>query len=615
MLDIRGVSKKYEKEDHFILDNINLTFDRGITAILGESGSGKSTLMNIIGALDLNYSGQLLFNDEIINGQNASEYRKNNIGFIFQTFNLIPYLTAFENVLLSLQIKSKKNKRKIKELFTKMGIIDIKDKRPNELSGGQKQRVAIIRAIINDPEIILADEPTGALDPHNTEVVMDILSDLARQGKVVIIVTHSKTVSSYADNIIEMRNSKCEYIMKEEVLEEKSYIKEKKKKFMLFSLFKITYINYKKNLKRNLLITFASSIGIFCISFMFFLNSGIKKYINDEINSNINPKEIEINKTNNILENNVFYETDINKIKNIRHVKNIKTSSTISNMSSIHIENKKYDLVSLTSYNTLKKEKIKKGNKDGLLISEYLAKKINKDVVGKYIKLFIIDDKPKVIEKNIKITGILKSENEMLDNMNYAYISSSLLKNIYKENSLDLKSNSLYAYVDNVKNVDKVKKSIKNYGYSYSNSSKMIKKIFNYVDIVSGVLIGISFISLFVSSIMIYVIMHINVIEKTKDIGIFKALGMNEKEIKLLFLLESGFIGLLSGGFGVLLSSLLSYTINEYTFNSYKSRFLQIDTKFILISIIISIILCSVSGLKPAKKASKLDPVESLRYE
>lgn len=215
----------------------------------------------------------------------------------------------------------------------------------------------------------------------------------------------------------------------------------------------------------------------------------------------------------------------------------------------------------------------------------------------------------------MKIAGILKTENEFLDNMNYAYINKDVLKNIYSSYNLELKVSSINVIVDDVKNVDKVKKSLKQAGFSYSNSSKIIKKIFNYCDIISVILIFISGISLIVSSIMISIIMHINVIEKTKEIGILKSLGLKQKEIKKIFLNESSCIGLFSGLFGVILSDFISMIINTFTLNEYKAKFLDINFVYILISIFISIFICSLAGKKPSKRAAKLDPIKSLRYE
>lgn len=622
MLEIRKISKKYNHESIFILNNISLKFYEGkMTAIIGESGSGKSTLMNILGGLDLSYSGELRFFNKRITKKNVDNYRKNYIGFIFQSFNLISNLTAYENVSLASKIKLKRNsKKRIKEIFKELEILNIINKNVNDLSGGQRQRVAIARALINDPKVILADEPTGSLDQKNSEIVMKILKKLADKGKIVIIVTHSSTVASQADTILEMKNSKINVIKEEEgVCEEIDVLQKSKARVSAKNILSLTLLNMSKNKKRNFLITFASSIGILFITLTFYLNSGIKKYINREILINLNPKEIEVNKSNNLLEQNMFDKNDIYKLNKIENIEKIKTSTTISNNCSIIYNDNKKDLLSLTTFESIKNKKIKYGNSEGLVISEYLANSLStsyENIIGSYITLYIVDsEKPALISYKLKIAGILKTENELLDNMNYAYINKNVLNNIYSYYNLELKISSINVIVDDVKNVDKVKKRLKQAGFNYSNSSKIIKKIFNYCDIISIILIFISGISLIVSSIMISIIMHINVIEKTKEIGILKSLGLKQKEIKKIFLNESSCIGLFSGLFGVILSDFISMIINTFTLNEYEAKFLDINFIYILISIFISIFICSLAGKKPSKRAAKLDPIKSLRYE
>lgn len=625
-LEIKDLFKKYKNESSNVLDGINLSFKGGeLVSILGESGSGKTTLMNIIGGLDLSYSGELIFKNNKINRKNVDVYRKNNVGFIFQSFNLLPHLTAYENVLLSQKLNSNKNKIQIKELFKKMNIENIMDKKPNELSGGQKQRVAIIRSLINDPDIILADEPTGALDQKNSEIVIDILKEVASLGKIVIVVTHSKKVAQKASRIIKISDGKIienknNYDIK---YKENNIERKKVKKIPILTLLKLPLINIKKNLKRNLLIVLASSIGIFSISFMFFLSSGIKKYVNKEVNLNVKPNVIEVNKSKDVLKENSFTESDLYKIQSIRHIGKIKKNISISNSSSVVINDEKYDLISLSTFSNIKKKDLKYGrrcNDDEIMISEYLAKKIDKNlknVVGKNVKLYVIDNnEPKVIEREYQISGIIKkSNNDFVDNMYFGYINYSSLDKFYSDNNLKLKPNNLSVYVDDVKNVKNVKNKLISNGFSHSNTSKMFDSILNYLNIITFILVGISSISLIVSSIMILIIMYINVIERTKEIGILRALGAKVNEIKNIFLIESSMLGLFSGIHGVIISVLLSIIINSYTNSAFNNKFISIDFKYVIFSILISTMISSLAGIKPAKKASRLDPVDSLRYE
>lgn len=625
-IEIKDLYKKYKNENSNVLDGINLSFESGeFVSILGESGSGKTTLMNIIGGLDLSYSGELRFNNKKINFKNVDIYRKNNIGFIFQSFNLLPHLTAYENVLLSQNLNSNKNSREIVELFKKMNIENIMNKKPNELSGGQKQRVAIIRSLINNPDIILADEPTGALDQKNSEIVIDILKEIASSGKIVIVVTHSKKVAQKASRIIKISDGRIienKKIYKIDV-KEKNKVKREIKRIPFFTMLKLPLINIKKNIKRNLLIVLAASIGIFSISFMFFLSSGIKKYVNKEINLNVKPNVIEVNKSKDLLKESSFNESDLYKIESIPHISKVEKNISISNLSSIVFKDEKYDLMSLSTFSDIKKQDFKYGKKcndEEIIISEYLAKNMDKNiknVIGKNIKLYIIDnDEPKVIEKEYKVSGILKkSNNDFIDNMFFAYVNYNSLNKFYKDNELKLKPNNLNVHVDDVKYVKNVKSKLVSKGFSHSNTSKMFDSILNYLNIITFILVGISSISLIVSSIMILIIMYINVIERTREIGVLRALGTKVKEIKNIFLIESSMIGLFSGIYGVIISVILSFIINSYTMSEFKNKFISIDFKYIILSILISTIISSFAGIKPARKASKLDPVDALRYE
>ena len=625
-LELKNIVKKYNNEKEKILDDVNITFSKGeFVSILGESGSGKSTLMNIIGGLDLNYSGNVMYNNKKLEKSNVDDYRKNKIGFIFQSFNLFSHLTAFENVKLVQEINSNSDSDKIIDLFKKLNIEDIMDKKPNQLSGGQKQRVAIARALINDPEIILADEPTGALDNKNTSNIINILKDISKEGKIVIIVTHSEEVAKNSSRIIKINDGKV-LIDKTNYVTDITYNENKltkKRKISIFSLLKIAFRNLKKNIKRNLLIILGTSIGIFSISFMLFLNSGIKKYINDQLVNSENANVIEVKKSNDILKEEKFENEDIEKISNINHVNKVYKNTSISGLSSINYLDKKYELMSLSTYTNINKKELKYGNicKDNeIVISEYLAKSmINniKSLIGKEVTLYLLENsKPLIMEKKVIISGIIKNtNNEFIDNMNFAYIPYNSLEKMYSDNNIKLNPTNLSIKIDNIKNSNSVKKRLDFYNYSHSNMSKMIDSVTKYIDIITFILIGISGVSLIVSSIMIFIIMYINVIERTKEIGILKSLGCKETNIKLIFVLESFLIGLFSGIYGCLASSSITKIINSYTLSKYKSLFIDINLKYVFITILISIFISVVSGLKPSIKASKLDPVESLRYE
>src|SRR5690606_4388299 len=198
-----------------VLDRINLHVEKGeFIAIMGPSGAGKSTLMNIIGCLDQRTSGTFELNGELISeydDKQLAKIRNQSIGFVFQQFHLLPRMTALENVELPLiyaGVKKAERMRRAKEALAKVGLSDRMEHLPNELSGGQKQRVAIARAIVNEPDIILADEPTGALDSKTGKQIMELFTLLNEEGTTVIVVTHEAEVASYAKRTIFVRDGK-----------------------------------------------------------------------------------------------------------------------------------------------------------------------------------------------------------------------------------------------------------------------------------------------------------------------------------------------------------------------------------------------------------------------
>lgn len=220
MIEIRNLHKSYHTEalSLHVLKGIDLEVGAGeYVSIMGASGSGKSTLLNILGILDVYDSGDYYLNGTLIKNLSetqAAHYRNNMIGFVFQSFNLINFKNALENVALPLYYKkvSRKKRNNIAmEHLDKMGLKDWARHMPNELSGGQKQRVAIARALISNPKIILADEPTGALDSKTTEEVIEVLTNLNREGITTIIVTHEPSVADATHRIIHLKDGIIEY--------------------------------------------------------------------------------------------------------------------------------------------------------------------------------------------------------------------------------------------------------------------------------------------------------------------------------------------------------------------------------------------------------------------
>jgi putative ABC transport system ATP-binding protein len=219
MIELKDVSKHYIMGQNIVkaLDEISFDIQEGeFIAIVGPSGSGKSTLMNILGCLDVVTKGQYRLNQKMIQEyeeDDLADIRNQSIGFIFQQFNLLPSFTALENVMMPMtyaKVPKKTREERAKLLLNQVGLDDRMYHRPTELSGGQQQRVSIARALANNPSIILADEPTGALDSKTGTEVLNILSDLNHQGKTIIIITHDIAIAQYARRIITFKDGKVE---------------------------------------------------------------------------------------------------------------------------------------------------------------------------------------------------------------------------------------------------------------------------------------------------------------------------------------------------------------------------------------------------------------------
>lgn len=307
MLELKDIKKQYKigeiKQE--VLKGISINFrDKEFASILGASGSGKTTLLNIIGGLDKYDSGDLLIegvSTKKYNSNNWDSYRNHKIGFVFQNYNLIMHQSVLANVELSLTLSgmNKKTRRKMAiEALEKVGLKDHINKLPSQLSGGQMQRVAIARALVNDPEIILADEPTGALDSNTSIQIMDILKEISKE-KLVIMVTHNPQLANdYSTRIIELKDG---LIIKDS--DPFNDIKEYNKKdtvsktsMSFMTSIGLSFKNLLTKKGRTALIAIAGSIGIIGIALILALSNGVKKYASDMESTSMSDYPIELSK-------------------------------------------------------------------------------------------------------------------------------------------------------------------------------------------------------------------------------------------------------------------------------------------------------------------------------
>ena len=293
MLQIQHICKEYRTGTlvQKALDDVSLNLrDNEFVAILGPSGSGKTTLLNIIGGLDRYDSGDLIINGistKKYKDRDWDSYRNHTIGFVFQSYNLIPHQTVLANVELALTIsgigKEERKKRAI-EALKKVGLGEQLHKRPSQMSGGQMQRVAIARALVNDPDILLADEPTGALDTATSVQVMELLKEVAKDRLVVMVTHNPELAEEYATRIVTLKDGKIrsdtdEFYVNEAVMKEPEHKNMGKSSMSFLTALSLSFNNLKTKKARTLLTSFAGSIGIIGIALILALSNGVNAYI------------------------------------------------------------------------------------------------------------------------------------------------------------------------------------------------------------------------------------------------------------------------------------------------------------------------------------------------
>ena len=311
MLQIQHIRKEYRTGTlvQKALDDVSLNLrDNEFVAILGPSGSGKTTLLNIIGGLDRYDSGDLIINGistKKYKDRDWDSYRNHTIGFVFQSYNLIPHQTVLSNVELALTIsgvgKEERRQRAV-EALEKVGLGEQLHKRPNQMSGGQMQRVAIARALVNDPDILLADEPTGALDSDTSVQVMDLLKEVAKDRLVVMVTHNPELAEEYATRIVNLRDGKIrsdtnEYIVDEETLKVPEHKNMGKSSMSFLTALALSFNNLRTKKARTLLTSFAGSIGIIGIALILSLSNGVNDYIKTTEEETLSEYPLQIQKT------------------------------------------------------------------------------------------------------------------------------------------------------------------------------------------------------------------------------------------------------------------------------------------------------------------------------
>lgn len=455
MLKLKNISKKYITGSFTqnALDNINLEFrNNEFVSILGPSGSGKTTLLNIIGGLDRYDSGDLIINGKStkrFNNRDWDSYRNNSIGFIFQSYNLISHMSILSNVELCMTlsgISKKERKKRAIAALDKVGLKDHLHKKPNQLSGGQMQRVAIARALVNNPDIILADEPTGALDSKTSIQIMELIKEIAKD-KLVIMVTHNPELAKeYSTRIIELKDGvKINDSNEVKDYEESEEYKLKKTSMGFFTALKLSFNNILTKKGRTILTAFSSSIGIIGIALILSLSNGFNIQIDEFEKNTLSQAPIVISKESINMTNQNKKEEDLKEYPNEKKVYSLKTLDTLVHNNKLtneyvsYIKNIDKDLVGGIAYKGMTNMNIiyKQDNKVKLLDSSNVIAQMPSSMDNSISS---------VMDSNFEVIyGSLSSKKEdltlLVDTKNR--IDSTILKKLGYEGKEEINFNDL----------------------------------------------------------------------------------------------------------------------------------------------------------------------------
>ena len=638
MLKLENINKNFNlgKNKVQVLNDINLEIKKGeFVAIIGQSGSGKSTLMNIIGCLDTQSSGKYYIDDKDISKFSSDEkasLRRKKFGFVFQRYNLISNLTALENVCLP-GIYEGLDDRKTKGLNL-LDRLDIKEKaysRPNQLSGGQQQRVSIARALINGGEVILADEPTGALDSKSGIMVMEILSNLHKNGHTIILVTHDKNVANYANRIIEIKDGKI--INDETKKNEKSTIqnldKNKKKSsfgYKFLEALKMAISSIFSHKLRSFLTMLGIIIGIASVICVVALGEGSQEKILSSIRAigtntiNIYPgknfgdlragkvKSLSVDDSKILeMQNYLDYSTPNTSTSGVITYKNLSLNANLrgGGVNSLAVNG-----IEIQTGRSFEVSDIE--NSSSVVIIDQNTKNSffkDGDPLGKNI---FFNQKP------LKIIGIAKEDENAFggsDNLRLYAPFSTVINKITGDRHI----HSITVKVKDDTNAQLAEEAIvsiltQKHGKKdfFTRNSDTIKKTVESTMATMRLLISsIALISLIVGGIGVMNIMLVSVSERTKEIGIRMAIGAKESDILIQFLIEAIILCIIGGIIGLLTAYSFGYLFNSISGNFY----MKFSTMPAIIALMSSCLVGTIFGYLPAKNASKLNPIDALLQE
>ncbi|WEV54311.1 ATP-binding cassette domain-containing protein [Leuconostocaceae bacterium ESL0723] len=656
-LELHNIFKSYftGKKEFPVLKGINLAFKKGeFVSILGESGGGKSTLMNIIGGLDRNFEGEVVVNGHLLDHHKQHQldnYRRQTIGYIFQGFNLINYQTNLENVETALNmttLSASERKERAKLLLRKVGLAEHIHKYPSQLSGGQKQRVAIARALAGDPDIIIADEPTGALDEGNTAEVLALLEQIAEEGKLVIMVTHSKEVAHYGSRILYMQDGRIADDKKLKPAFEVPKIVNRlhSRNLSARTIWQMAFRHLRYNWLQSCLIILGSAIGVFSVILFLGLGNGVRAYVNSQVSQLASPTYPQVYKNisndnklsplEKITENQQAQQTNYNQttmdagsleqLSKIKHVTKVYGGYYISNANFNYNNNQAQMAAPIRSWTPNLNESIIKAGRNAkhngeIVVDKTFAQKMSSDwksAVGKtlHVSYVAYDDSnnPVTINTDLKIVGVADG--------NQARQIFAVTENEFKTELTSANASTGFNFaVAHVDNTDHVKSTVQKINEVTNNGQaafavapfdETLNTVTRITNIATYILASISAIALAVSAIMIIVTTYMSVAERTKEIGVLRALGARAKDIRGLFINEALLIGIIAALVGIALAFVGQAVMNHFLYSLAQDKMVRISTVNVLEAAAISIVIALAASYIPSRKAANLNTIDAL---